>query len=813
MPCASGAFYLRGKTIGRSWRVPRFRLFFAWKTDALKTKHLSLRSVVAAAVFAAPVAALAQTPADVGATVPVVLPSVDVVGSTPLLGSGLDRNKVPAATTVVNSRDIARDGIPSPLRALHEGVPGVTLDDAAGNPYQPTLFYHGFQASPLQGNGQGLAVYLDGVRFNQAFGETVNWDLLPDMAIDRMELSGSNPVFGLNALGGALSVKLKNGFTYQGAEIDVFGGSFGRKQGAFQHGRQSGDTSTYIAATAAHQDGWRDRQSSDLYNVFGDLGWRSDRAEVHFNIVAADTVLNGPGTSPVQLLATDRRAQFTAPNLIANKFTMVSLNGSLDVSDATSVQGAVYYDYFLQRVINGNVTGFLPCDDGSGFLCQDSGAFATDRAGNPIRDFLSGGPYSVLDRHTTNTNGYGGSVQVTNSQTIFGHNNKFVAGVSFDGARTMFGASSAIGGLTLLDRNFIGPGIVIDQPDGSIAPVRVGIGNAYYGVFFTDTFDVTPHLSLTVAGRFNTATIDLKDQNGTALTGNHVYTRFNPSAGLTYRVFPTVSVYASYAEANRAPTPAELSCASPETPCSLANFFVGDPDLKQVVAHTVEAGVRGQFRPWEGATLRWDVGAFHTDLDDDILFVNSPVQGRAFFRNVGTTRRQGVDLGGRLTTGKWSGFIGYSFIDATFQSGFTASSENNPGADADGNVQVRPGNRLPGIPSHILKIGGSYQVTDHWTVGATGIAASGQYLAGDEANLQAKTPGYFVLNLNTSYQITSSIQLFGLVENVFDTKYYTFGTFSPTSSVFLAQAPGATNTRSYSPAAPLAGYGGVRMTF
>jgi iron complex outermembrane recepter protein len=98
-------------------------------------------------------------------------------------------------------------------------------------------------------------------------------------------------------------------------------------------------------------------------------------------------------------------------------------------------------------------------------------------------------------------------------------------------------------------------------------------------------------------------------------------------------------------------------------------------------------------------------------------------------------------------------------------------------------------------------------------VGATGIAASGQYLAGDEANLQAKTPGYFVLNLNTSYQITSSIQLFGLVENVFDTKYYTFGTFSPTSSVFLAQAPGATNTRSYSPAAPLAGYGGVRMTF
>jgi iron complex outermembrane receptor protein len=769
-------------------------------------------TVLAALII--PAVVVAQTPSGERPETPaVVLPQVDVIASSPLLGSGVDRNKVPAQTNVLTERDISSAGYPDALRALNQTVPGVTLDNAAGNPFQPTLFYHGFQASPLQGNGQGLAVYLNGVRFNQAFGDTVNWDLLPDMAIDRMELAGSNPVFGLNALGGALSVRLKNGFAYHGTEVETFGGSFGRIQGEFQNGRQSGDTATYIAGTAAHHGGWRDLQSSDLYNVFGDIGWRGSRAEIHLNIVAADTTLNGPGTSPIELLAADPRAKFTAPNLIANKFGLVSLNGSYDIDDTTSVQGVLYYDYFHQRVVNGNVTDISPCGDGSSFLCQAPGVFATDRGGNPIRDFLNGGPYSILDQQTTNTNGYGISAQVTNTHPILGRHNQFIAGVSFDGASTTFSASSAIGGLTPLDRVFVGPGVVIDQSDRSIAPVRVGVTNAYYGIFLTDTLDITPRLSLNLAGRLNVATIDLKDQIGSALSGRHVYSRLNPSAGITYRVFPNVTAYASYAEANRAPTPAELSCASPAAPCSLANFFVGDPSLKQVVAHTIEAGLRGQFQPWDGATLRWNASWFHTDLDDDILFVNSPVQGRAFFQNVGTTRRQGVDLGGRLTAGRWTAFFGYSYIDATFRNGFVASSENNPGADADGNIQVRRGNHLTSLPVHLLKTGASYRATDKWTIGATGIAASGQYLFGDEANLQPRTPGYFVLNLTTSYQITPNIQLFGLVENVLDTKYYTYGTFSPTSSVFLAQAPGATNPRSYSPAAPVGGYGGVRVVF
>src|SRR6185312_10613883 len=299
-------------------------------------------------------------------------------------------------TNVLTDRDITRDGNANALRALNENVPGVSLDSAAGNPYQPNLFYHGFQASPLQGNAQGLAVYLNGVRFNQAFGDTVNWDLLPDIAIDRLNLVGSNPVFGLNALGGALSVQLKNGFSYQGAELIALGGSFGKVQGEFQFGKQIGDVATYIAGSALHEGGWRDMQSSDIYNIYGDVGWRGEKAELHLNVVGADTNLNGPGTSPVELLAADPRAQFTAPNLIANKYSLISLTGSYDIDDNTSVQALAYYDYFQQRVVNGNVTDVEVCDDDPGFLCASDDVFATDRAGSPIPNFLNGGPYSAL---------------------------------------------------------------------------------------------------------------------------------------------------------------------------------------------------------------------------------------------------------------------------------------------------------------------------------------------------------------------------------------------------------------------------------
>ncbi len=773
-------------------------------------KLLALSAAITAAAPGAVAIALAQAAAP-DAAPEITLPTVNIVASSPLLGSGIDRNKLPAQTSVLNSRDIARDGTHNTVRALNEQVGGVNLDSASGNPDQPTLLYHGFEASPLQGTPQGLAVYVNGARFNDPFGDTVNWDLIPSLAIDQLNIEGPNPVFGLNALGGSLSVQLKNGFTYQGGEAAVYGGSFGRIVGEFQYGKQSGNMSAYLAAGAQHRGGWRDNQSSDLQNFYGDVGWRGDRAEVHLNLTLANSNLNGPGTSPLDLLTVAPSAQFTAPNLIANRYVAVNLSGNYNVTDTTSIQTLAYYRYLQQRLVNGNASNETPANDGSGLLVNGNGDYSTTRGGAPIPDFLNGGPYSELDRQTTNTNGYGVSLQATNTDEVLGRANHFVAGLSFDGAQTEFSATAAVGGLSL-DRTFVGPGIVIDEP-GVNTPVRLATSNAYYGVYLSDTFNLTEKLAITASGRFNAAEVDLADQGGGALTGQHSYNRFNPAIGATYQLRPWLTAYAGYSEANRAPTPAELSCAGPTDSCSLANFFTGDPHLKQVISHSIEAGIRGTVRPSDDLRISYNLGLFHTTNDDDIAFVNSVTLNRAFFQNVGQTKRQGVDAGVQIKSSRWLAYLNYSYTDATFQSSFVESAGNNPQGDANGNITIKTGNRLPGVPAHQIKFGGNYQITDKWTVGAAGVYQSSQYLFGDPANLNKPLGGFVSLNLNTQYQVTPNIQLFGLVENVTNARYYTYGTFSPTSSIFLAQATNASNPRAYSPAAPIGGYGGVRVTF
>ncbi len=737
---------------------------------------------------------------------------ITVIGTSPLLGAGVDRDSVPAETSVLGSADIARDGTPDLLQALNEQVGGINLESASGNPYQPSLLYHGFQASPLQGTEQGLAVYVNGARFNSPFGDTVNWEVIPSIAIGQLNVEGANPVFGLNALGGSLNVKLKNGFSYDGGEADISGGSFGQVLGELQYGAQRGNMSIYLAGSELHQDGWRDLQSTDVQNFYGDVGWRNDRAELHASLSLANSILNGPGTAPIELLAADPAAQFTAPNLIANRYIDANLNGTYAVTDALSVQAVAYYQYLLQRVVNGNSADDGPCDDGSGLLCSDPGVPSTTRNGNTIPDFLHGGPYSELDVQTTNTNGYGASAQVSDTGGVFGLKNHLVGGVSFDGAQTIFTAAGYLGGLTPNTRIYIGPGIIIDEP-GNDVPVRVGVSDAYVGAYVSDTLNLTSALAITASGRFNNAEIDLTDRNGGDLTGQHSYNRFNPAIGATYKAMPWLTAYAGYSEANRAPTPAELSCANPSESCSLANFFTGDPDLKQVVAHSVEAGLRGAAHAPRGIKATYDVSLYRTNLDNDIAFINSPTLGRAFFQNVGQTRRQGVDADAALQTNRWRVYLDYSYTEATYQTSYMESSGSNPAADANGNITIRPGDRLPGVPANKLKFGASLHLTPEWLIGGSGIYQSGQYLFGDDANLTPRLPGFVTANFYTSYQLTSHIQLFGNIQNIGDARYYTYGTFSPTSSVFLTQAPNATNPRSYSLAAPVSGFGGVRVTF
>ena len=180
----------------------------------------------------------------------VVLPTFNVVATTPLGGGEIDVAKVPGAVWQTGAEDIRTYYNSTVTQTLARQAPGVTVGNVSGNDFQPDVSYRGFDATPVTGKAEGLAVYQNGVRINEAFGDTVNWDLIAENAIDKMTIVAGDPIFGLNALGGALNVTMKNGFTWQGFEADLRGGSFGRAQGAFQYGKRSATVAVYIAGEA-----------------------------------------------------------------------------------------------------------------------------------------------------------------------------------------------------------------------------------------------------------------------------------------------------------------------------------------------------------------------------------------------------------------------------------------------------------------------------------------------------------------------------------------------------------------------------------
>lgn len=761
---------------------------------------------------AALVFARALMPSVALAQAAVELPPIDVIATAPSAPAApvtaditaIDRDKVSANTQTLLPADLDHARSSSVAESLLQQVPSVSITDTAVNPFQPNVQYRGFTASPTVGTPQGLAVYQDGVRVNEVFGDTVNWDFIPEYAVNRMDLVPNNPVYGLNALGGALSIQMKNGFLYQGAEAELRGGSYGRRALTLQGGKQVGNVAAYVAGDVLNDDGWRDQSQSKLRRVFADVGMRNASSEFHISYTGGSNTFGAAASTPVELLNQRWSAVYTTPQTYTNTLNFVNAISSHDINDTLNVKANAYYRGFRQSHVDGNTSDVDACTADPTMLCF--GGDALNGGGVPT-SILNGMQAASIDRTQTKADAFGSSAQLTSTSPVLEHENHFVVGASVDHGRADFQASSKLG--TLGSDLFItGTGVIINQPSGAIAPVDVVTRNTYSSLYATDTFDLTPKLSLTAGGRFNIVSVDLDDQLGTALNGSHQFHRFNPVVGATYKLTPQMTAYAGYSESSRTPTPSELGCADPTRPCLLDQFLVSDPALKQVVGRTYEAGLRGHHELGGKRSLSWNVGLYRTDTRDDIISVPSTITGRGYFVNVGGTRRQGLEAAVTYKDDRWKLFAGYSYIDATFRDTITLASPNNPMADVNGMITVMPGNHMPSIPQHRFKAGMDYAVIPDWTVGADLIAVSGQYLTADESNLNPKLPGYWVVNLHTRYQINKQVEAFGLIQNLFDKRYYTFGTFFDTTNIPSLRL---TDPRTLSPGAPLAIYAGLRV--
>ena len=820
--------------------------------------HRAGRPLAAATVFL-----VATTPAWSQDAPVSVLPDIEVIGTTPLLGTGTPVDKVPGNPQTLSEDEIERYPSNQLIDQLHSQLNSVTVVDVQNSTYQKDIRYRGFAASPLLGESQGIAVFQNGVRINEAFGDTVQWDLIPEPAIRSMNLVNNNPAFGLNALGGAIAIDMHDGFSFQGMEAEAHGGYWERWGTEMQAGWAGENFAAYVAADHQNDGGWRNASKSDLSRLYGDLAMAGDEFQINFNFTYADTDLIGNGPAPAEILEANRRAVFTTPDVTENEIFFFQGNGSYDINDTSSVQANAYYRRITRSTLNGDEIAGEECDaaalgatfagDGNlaatvgngaavaaapgDYLCveEDDPTLLIDQFGNAV-----GAPATTPGaKNTTSTQTltYGGAVQGVLEDTLLGMDNTLIFGTALDFSQTRFHNEQHVVSINLA-RAIVDTGSPILNLQGYTAavaggslvagqgtPTQIKNTTASLGIYATDTLDVTDDLSVMFAGRFNRTTSDTSDEfvynvvRAGTLQSSSIFSRFNPALGFTYAVAPLgATVYGGASENTRAPTPAELGCSDPAAPCRFPNAFLSDPPLNQVVSRTFEAGVRGAIPGLpDDLDVNWNFSLYTTTNFDDILFVSAGTGlGAGFFKNVGDTRRRGIEASANGRWGRLGFYANYSFIEATFESEFTVASANHPMAASLGagqSIPVSKGDNIPGVPDHTLNLGVDYALTEEWILGSTMVARSGVYLRGDEGNLLSRTNGYAVFNAHTTYALGDYVELFGRIENMFDFNYETFGVLGEVGNETpVYELPnGITDPRYLSPGQPFAAYVGVRI--
>ncbi len=758
------------------------------------------------------------------------LPEVLVIGNTPLPGFGLPLNQVPTNVQTADSEDLRRSQANDVADYLNRSFTGINASESANNPFQIDVLYHGFTASPLLGTPEGLSVYVDGVRVNESFGDTVNWDLIPESAISTVSLiSGSNPVFGLNTLGGALSIQTKSGHDNPGTEFEAYGGSFGRRSFAGEGGGSLGPFDYFGTVRFFDESGWRDSSPSRLWQAFGKVGWQTERTDLDLSYTYADTDLTGNGAVPQSMYAYRRETSYT-PDVTHNLLHFVNLTGTQMLADRWLLSGNVFYRRLATAASNGSNNDNYLADAYAG-PPVDCGAPLDSRAA------IAYCSQAATQVSLVTQKSWGTGVQLTDSQDLGGWKNQAILGADYASADAAF-TQNFLYGAFAPDRMLE----YLDSPLNNQTVIALAGSNRIFGTYFTDTLSPRPWLHLTLAARYNRNTetldgysidTDVGDygagfDTASPVTGYHTFSRLNPSVGLTFTPTDAVTYYANYNEASRAPTVIELGCANPLQPCGLPNDFASDPDLRQVVARTFELGVRGAAA---GERLNFSADVFRVDNRDDIQFIATATNA-GYFANVGGTRREGIDLGlgGRLGALSWR--LAYSYVQATFESDFEVSAESNSTADGNGNIRVRAGDRLPLVPLHTARLVLDYPITAKLEVGGNLIAVSGSYLHGNENNANRAggtngegayiegsgwIPGYLVVNLQGTWHAGAHLDLFARVVNLLDRQYATGGfltsnTFTP-AGAFKTDPGTWTNENAIAPGAPLGLWAGIRVRF
>lgn len=788
------------------------------------------------------------------------LSSIDVVAAAPLAGPDRRPDDLPSVPRSLDAQDLQASGALDLSDFLNRRMNGVFLNEIQGNPFQPDLNFRGYTASPLLGTPQGISVFQDGVRINQPFGDVVSWDLIPRLAIAETTLiPASNPLFGLNTLGGAISLRTKDGLLDAGTRLTLGGGSWGRRTADFEHGASlASGWNWYLGSSLFVEDGWRETSNSSVRQFFGRLGKQSQRSSLSLLLGYANNGLLGNGLQEFRLLERDYNSIYTKPDQTAHRSPNLTLLYRRSLGSTWSLSSNAYFRHVRTFTLNGDINE----DSLDQSVYQPNAAERAALAAAGFTGFPTSGenatntPFpkwrcianvllvdepaekcnGLINRSASQQRNYGLGLQFSRQS----RRHQFSFGGDYQGSSVNFNQSSELGYLnpdrTITGLNAFGDGVTGGDEDGEPFDVRVNLASRIhsFGLFATDTIRATDRLSITLSGRFNRTQIDnldrIRPQAGTgSLTGNHSYSRFNPAAGLAYRLGSDLQFFANLSESNRAPTAIELGCADPNAPCKLPNALAGDPPLNQVLTRSVELGLRSASE----SRLRWSATYFRAVNRDDLLFVASEQTGFGYFRNFGETKRQGLEFDANLRLSKAILGFAYTHLDATFQSEEDVNGEANSTND-DGIIEVEPGNRIPLLPRHLTKVYADVNLTSKLSLHLNVLGVSSSFVRGNENNAHQPTapyfigrgdsPGFAVVHLGANYRLHRRAEFFVNCNNLFDRKYYSGGQLGPigftpqgnfVARPFPAVGGEFPTLRStfFAPGAPRAAWLGLRLRF
>jgi outer membrane receptor protein involved in Fe transport len=492
---------------------------------------------------------------------------VTVVG-TPLGGTGVALSHVPANAQTLSEVEITRQN-PTNLADLLDGNLGsVSISDGTGSPYQNDINYRGFQATSLLGAPVGLAVYFDGVRVNEPFGSIVNWDLIPMNAVARVDVQpGSNPIFGLNALGGALVVNTKTGQDSPGAALSVLGGSFGRWGASAEAGGADAGSGLdyFLAGNFDREQGFRDYSAQQVQQLFAKARWHdaAGRTLIELSGATADTVLNGTQSLPMDMLSTPKGA-YTWPDAIDNRMRLVTLKASHWLDGTNQLSGQVYWRQSNARSLNSNAELDDGCfnDDGSlvtnasGFKCANAApngtAVNTITGANAIALGFARYASTIntsLVVSTTLQDTVGASAQWSNAAPLMEHKNAFALGAAFDQSNISYRQDTYLARLvnyqTVVSPNqeygFTANGLAPSASNppaftgsNDLSSVALGSRMKELSVYVTDTLDLTSRLSVTASGSYDYTSIDQAGVNSQYLNDDSGYSWTDDVTGVAY---------------------------------------------------------------------------------------------------------------------------------------------------------------------------------------------------------------------------------------------------------------------------------------